>query len=125
MREGGTLKVSVRAVLEGALIGLGVAFVLALAVAILDYQFALTSRIETIFIWLGAAVTALTAGWAAGRLADVAGWFHGTLAAITLNLVATVIGETLHANPGSHLWTGLGMAALAGLVGGMIGAYHR
>lgn len=116
---------SVRAILEGALIGLGVAFVLALAVAILDYQLALTSRVETVLIWTGAALTAFMAGWAAGRLAEVAGWFHGVLAAITLNLVATVVGETLHANPGNHLWLGLGLAAVAGLVGGATGAYTR
>lgn len=120
--KGGALQVSVRAVLEGALIGLGVAFVLALALAMADYQLALTSTVQSVLIWIGAGVTALAAGWAGGRLAEVGSWLHGALAAVTLNLVSTVIAETLHVSNVTHLWTGLALAVLAGMVGGIIGA---
>ncbi len=113
---------SIRAILEGALIGLGVAFILALAVAMADYQLALPGTVQSILIWIGAGATALGAGWGAGRLAETGSWFHGALAAVTLNLVATVIGETLNVGNVTHLWAGLGLAAMAGLAGGMLGA---
>jgi hydroxylaminobenzene mutase len=113
---------SVRAVLEGALIGLGAAFVLAVILALVDYQVAVSPGVETGLIWTGAAITALAAGWAGGRLAGSVSWFHGALAAVTLNLVATVIAETLHINNVTHLWLGLAVAALAGLAGGLMGA---
>lgn len=112
----------VRAVLEGALVGLGMAFVLAVILALVDYQLAVSPSVENGLIWTGAVLTALAAGWAGGRLADSLAWCHGALAAITLNLVATVTAETLHINNVTHLWVGLGVATLAGLVGGLIGA---
>ena len=55
-------------------------------------------------------------------MADMASWVHGLLAALTLNLVATVVAETMHVNNVTHLWAGLGLAAALGLVGGLIGA---
>lgn len=113
---------SVRAVLQGALIGLGCAFVMAMVVALVDYQFLVPRSIEVGVVWAGAGLTAFTAGWAGGRLADRAGWFHGALAAITLNLVATVIGETIKNNAVNHLWLGLGLAFAVGLAGGLMGS---
>ncbi len=118
----GVSEVSVRAVLEGALIGLGMAFLLAAALALIDYQFMLPASIQTVVIWIGAALTALTAGWAGGRLAHVASWFHGALAAITLNLVSTVVAETLQVGNVTNLWGGLAMALACGMAGGVIGA---
>lgn len=112
---------SVRAVVEGALIGLAVALVLAFAVAIMDYQVALSTEVQSIVIWIGAGATALGAGWGAGRTADMAGWLNGALAAITLNLVAAVVAETLHVGNVTHLWTGLGLALVIGMIGGMAG----
>lgn len=113
---------SVRAVLEGALIGLGMAFVLAMALALIDYQLVLPAAAQTTVIWIGAGATALAAGWAGGRLAETASWFHGALAAVTLNLVSTVVAETLHVGNVTSLWTGLALAVGLGLAGGLIGA---
>lgn len=118
-------EVSVRAILEGSLIGLGIAFLLALILAMVDYQFALPGRATTLFIWIGAVLTALGAGWVSGRLAEHASWFHGALAAVTLNLVSTVIGETLQVGNATHLWSGLGVAMLSGMVGGVIGSLSQ
>lgn len=113
---------SVRAVLEGTLIGLAMAFVLAMILALVDYQFVTSATVQSGAIWVGAGMTALAAGWAGGRLADQAAWVHGALAAVTLNLVATVIGETVHVNNVTHLWVGLGLAAAVGMAGGLVGA---
>lgn len=113
---------SVRAVLEGALIGLGVAFVLALGLAIVDYQLELRQPMQSLVIWGAAAVTVLAAGWGAGKMADRASWFHGALAAVTLNLVAAGVSESMHIGNVTHLWAGLGLALAGGLLGGMVGA---
>lgn len=113
---------SVRAVLEGALVGLGVAFILALALAVVDYQTEITPGAQSGLIWAGAIVTALAAGWGGGRIADRAFWLHGALAAITLNLVATVTSQAFNLGAATHLWAGLGVALIGGLVGGIVGA---
>lgn len=113
---------SVRAVLQGALIGLGFAFVMAMLVALIDYQFIVPGSIETGVVWVGAGLTALVAGLAGGRLAERAGWFHGALAAVTLNLVATVAGETIKSHGVTHLWLGLGVTFAVGLTGGIMGS---
>jgi hydroxylaminobenzene mutase len=113
---------SVRAVLEGALIGLGMAFILAVILALIDYQWAIPAGIQRGAIWAGAGITAGVCGIAGGRLAATASWFHGALAAVTLNLVATVVAETAHVTSVTHVWAGLGLAAGVGLVGGLIGA---
>lgn len=113
---------SVRAVLEGSLIGLGTAFILAIILALVNYQFAVPSGYESSLIWVGAGLTSVVAGWAGGRLSENLSWFHGAFAAVTLNLVSTVIAETIHVQNVTHLWTGLGLATLAGVVGGVVGA---
>ncbi len=113
---------NIRAILEGSLMGLAVAIALALLLALVDYQMTLTVVVQNGLIWVGAGVTALAAGWGAGRIAEAGGWLHGALSAITLNLVATVVAETVHAGNVTHLWTGLGLALVVGLLGGMLGA---
>lgn len=113
---------NMRAILGGALIGLLGALVLAIIVSVIDYQVSLGSQAVHVLIWVGAGLTSLTAGWAAGHLSDGSGWLHGILAAITLNLVASVVSETIHFGSPIQLWTGLGCALLAGLVGGVVGA---
>jgi hydroxylaminobenzene mutase len=114
--------VSVRAVLEGALIGLGVAFLLALGMAIVDYQLEIAPSAQSGLIWAGAIVTTVAAGWGGGRIAQRVSWLHGALAAITLNLVATVTSESLHIGSATHLWAGLGLAVVGGVTGGIVGA---
>lgn len=113
---------SIRAILQGALMGLSVALGLALILALLDYQLALNSNVQNILIWIGAGMTALAAGWGAGRTAEMGSWFHGALAAVTLNLVSTVVAETIHVGNVTHLWAGLMVALVVGVLGGLVGA---
>ncbi len=113
---------SIRAIVQGALMGLAVALVLALVLAIADYQIGLPTGIQSVLIWVGAGVTALGAGWGAGRIAEMGAWLHGALAAITLNLVSTVVAETVHVGNVTHLWAGLGVALVVGMAGGLAGA---
>nr|WP_275107332.1 TIGR04086 family membrane protein [Sulfobacillus harzensis] len=107
--------------MQGALMGLAAALVMALLLAFLDYQLTLAVAVQNALIWVGAGVTALAAGWGAGRVAEAGGWFHGALAAVTLNLVSTVVAETIHAGNVTHLWAGLGVGLVVGLLGGILG----
>lgn len=116
---------SIRAVIQGMLLGYGFVGVFAAIVALVDYHAGITAGAAHILVWLGAGLSALSAGVAAGRLADIFGWLHGLFAGIALNLTGSVIAETLRLAVGGQVWASLGLAALAGLVGGMWGANTR
>lgn len=115
----------VKAIFQGAMVGVAVALIMAMLLAIVDYHSQLPGRWYTVMIWVGSAITSGAAGYMAGLKAEAAGWFHGFLAAATLNLVATAMAETLGRSGIHHFWMGLGVSVAAGMVGGLIGAGNQ
>jgi len=112
--------VSVRAILEGALAGVAVALGLAILLALIDYHIGIAQSWQNRLVWVGSAVTALAAGWIAGKIAETAAWIHGALAAVTLTLVGTVMAETFQLASASHIWLSLAVALTMGTVGGVL-----
>lgn len=112
---------NVGAIMRGVVVGLVCAGILALALALLSANMIIGPRIMRGLIWLASGITAIVAGIMAGQRADQAGWFHGAVAAVTLTLIGTAIAETLRTSNGHDLWLSLGVAALSGFIGGMMG----
>ncbi len=113
---------NVSAIIRGAVAGLLAAALLALGIALLSTNVMLAPRLVQGLMWFGSALTAILAGAVAGHRSDHAAWFNGLMAAVTLTLVGTAVAQTVHAASTAHdLWLSLGVAAVAGLLGGMIG----
>lgn len=112
---------NVSAIIRGAVAGLVAAAVLALGIALLSTNVMLAPRLVQGLMWFASVLTAILAGTVAGHRSDHAAWFNGLMAAVTLTLVGTAVAQTVHANTAHDLWLSLGVAAVAGLVGAMIG----
>lgn len=113
---------SVGVILRGVLAGVLAAAVLAFVLALVDYNTALAGSVLSALLWAGILLVAGVSGWVAGRGAEHAGWIHGSLAAVTLFLVGKAVGENMHLGSSSHLWLGLTVAVITGMIGGMWGA---
>ena len=110
------------AIVRGALGGLALAMVIAAALAWADFHGAVSGILLTVLFWLGAGLVFLFAGLVAGRSANAGYWLHGSLAAFTLNLVGSVMAESL-GRADHHLWLDLAFAAVVGMVGGIWGRF--
>ncbi|CAB1128743.1 conserved membrane protein of unknown function [Candidatus Hydrogenisulfobacillus filiaventi] len=108
------------AVLRGAGAGLAAAAVLALGLAVTAWNLEVPAPWWPFILLAATAAAAGLAGWVAGRRAPGGGWAHGALAAVTLTLVGLAAGSSLGTGD-HHLWRTLATAALAGLVGGVLG----
>ncbi|MCL4493861.1 MAG: TIGR04086 family membrane protein [Firmicutes bacterium] len=112
-----TMRVGV--ILRGFVAGALASALIAITLALIDFNTVLSTTAISLSLWLGTIVVAGISGWAAGRAADQAAWIHGTLAALSVYLAGKVIAENLHMGSGNHLWIGLGVSLVAGMLGGI------
>lgn len=113
---------NIQAISRGVIIGFVFVGILAVVFALVEFhsQFSLASQHVVLVISL--MLVGFVAGGAAGRSTETLGWLHGSLAAITLDLIGMIGAETFfhHANP--HVGLNLLLTAITGLVGGLVGA---
>lgn len=110
------------AIWRGVAVGLVVAGLLALILAVVATHITVSVKLGDVLIWTASGLTTLVTGFVTGSLSEHAGWLHGALAALMLSLIGTALAETVHIYNGHGLWLSLGMALGMGLVGGVIGA---
>ncbi|WP_053959056.1 TIGR04086 family membrane protein [Sulfobacillus thermosulfidooxidans] len=113
---------SVSVILRGFMAGALAAALIAFILALIDFNTVLSSGIVSVALWTGTLMVSAISGWVAGRGADQAGWIHGMLASLTVFLVGKVIAENLHMGAGNHLWIGMAVSMIVGMIGGMWGA---
>ncbi len=113
---------SVKVILRGVVAGTLAAAILAFIMAAVDYNTTLAASVLGMMIWAGLLAVAAITGWVAGRGADRAGWIHGSLAAVTLYLIGNLAGESFHLGSSQHLWLGIAVVLITGMIGGMWGA---
>lgn len=113
---------SVAVILRGFIAGALASALIAVILALIDFNTVLNGMVISVALWLGTLAVSAISGWVAGRAAQQAAWIHGLLAAITVFLVGKVISENLHMGTGNHLWIGLSVSVIAGMLGGMWGA---
>jgi hydroxylaminobenzene mutase len=113
---------NVGVILRGFVAGALASAVFALILAIIDFNMVLSTITVSVALWLGTIVVASISGWVAGRGAEQSAWIHGIMAALSVYLVGKVIAENLRMGDGMHLWMGLGITLVAGMLGGVWGA---
>ncbi len=113
---------SVGVILRGFVAGAVASAVIALTLALIDFNTVLSTTLIGVALWLGTVLVAGLSGWVAGRGAEQSAWIHGILAALSVYLVGKVIAENLGMSSGNHLWVGLGVTLVVGMLTGVWGA---
>lgn len=109
---------SIRATAEGMMLGVLCALVVAVGLAAVAYHTEMPGGMLTAGIWVGDALVSLAAGFGAGRRAESGAILHGSLAAVSLCVVGSLVAEAGHW-PVGPLWGRLSLAAVMGLTGGI------
>ena len=111
----------ISAVARGTLGGAALAIILAVVLAWLDYDRIVGGIWLTAVFWTAAGTVFLFSGFVAARSAEAGFWIHGALAAFSLNLVGSIVAESL-GRADAHLWLDLAFSAVVGLIGGVSGS---
>lgn len=118
----GGASLNVRAVGAGALWGLALMLMGAIAQGLFAHGTPLSGTLEVVLPMAWRVLGAALAGFLAARRAEGAGWLHGLLAGMLLALALGVVTGVIMELPAIAVlakWAGLG--AGAGLVGGVAG----